>query len=91
MLLRVVMGPKGPDRAKLVRLNVPSPHSDCGQSATSRLASALQPNGNGIQSIYLTEVPLTFAEVFAGLIGQEAQYLTSAVEVAGAGSFQLSR
>jgi hypothetical protein len=54
--------------------------------------SALQPNGNGIQSIYLTEVPLTFAEVLAGLIGQAAQHLTSAVEVAGAGSFQgLSR
>ena len=39
--------------------------------------SPLQPNGNGIQSIYLTEVSPTFAEVLAGLIGQEA-HLTSA-------------
>lgn len=45
--------------------------------------SPLQPNGNGIQSIYLTEVPPTFAEVLAGLIGEEARPVTSAVEVAG--------
>jgi putative restriction endonuclease len=45
--------------------------------------SPLQPNGNGIQSIYLTEVSVTFAEVLAGLIGHEAQHLTSAGEVVG--------
>jgi putative restriction endonuclease len=50
--------------------------------------SAVQPNGNGIQSIYLTEVPPTSAAVLAGLIGQQAQHLTSAVEVAGAGSIR---
>jgi putative restriction endonuclease len=33
--------------------------------------SPLQPNGNGIQSVYLTEVPTTLAEVLMGLIGQE--------------------
>jgi hypothetical protein len=33
--------------------------------------SPLQPNGNGLQSIYLTEVPTTLAEVLMGLIGQE--------------------
>ena len=33
----------------------------------------LQPNGNGIQSVYLTELPSSFAEVLAGLIGAEAQ------------------
>jgi putative restriction endonuclease len=33
--------------------------------------SPLQPNGNGLQSIYLTEVPTTLAEVLIGLIGQE--------------------
>ena len=34
--------------------------------------SPLQPNGNGVQSIYLTEVPTTLAEVMVGLIGLEA-------------------
>jgi hypothetical protein len=33
--------------------------------------SPLQPNGNGLQSVYLTEIPNTFAEVLIGLIGQE--------------------
>jgi putative restriction endonuclease len=33
--------------------------------------SPLQPNGNGIQSVYLTEVPTTLAEVLMGLIGRE--------------------
>jgi putative restriction endonuclease len=33
--------------------------------------SPLQPNGNGIQSVYLTEVPNTLAEVLMGLIGRE--------------------
>ena len=32
----------------------------------------LQANGNGIQSIYLTELSLVFAEVLAALIGKEA-------------------
>jgi putative restriction endonuclease len=33
--------------------------------------SPLQPNGNGLQSVYLTEVPTPLAEVLFGLIGQE--------------------
>jgi len=33
--------------------------------------SPLQPNGNGIQSVYLTELPTTLAEVLIGLIGRE--------------------
>jgi putative restriction endonuclease len=35
--------------------------------------SPLQPNGNGIQSVYLTELPTPLAEVLIGLIGGEAQ------------------
>lgn len=31
----------------------------------------MQPNGNGLQSVYLTEVPRPLAEVLVGLIGQE--------------------
>ena len=41
----------------------------------------LQPNGNGIQSVYLTELPSSFAEVLAGLIGAEAQSLIGGLVV----------
>jgi len=41
----------------------------------------LQPNGNGIQSVYLTELPQPFAEVLAGLIGAEAQSLIGSISV----------
>jgi putative restriction endonuclease len=34
--------------------------------------SPLQDSGNGIQSVYLTEAPMPFAEVLIGLIGKEA-------------------
>ncbi len=37
--------------------------------------SPLQPNGNGLQSVYLAEVSTAFAQVLAGLIGQEAKQL----------------
>jgi len=37
--------------------------------------SPIQANGNGIQSIYLTELSQSFAEVLAGLIGAEARPL----------------
>jgi putative restriction endonuclease len=41
----------------------------------------LQANGNGVQSIYLTELSSSFAEVLAGLIGAEAQSLIGGVVV----------
>ncbi len=37
----------------------------------------LQPNGNGIQNLYLTEIPRAFAEALAGLIGVEVRELVS--------------
>jgi putative restriction endonuclease len=40
--------------------------------------SPLQPNGNGIQSVYLTAVPATLAEVLMGLIGLEVTPLSLA-------------
>jgi hypothetical protein len=40
--------------------------------------SPLQPNGNGLQSIYLTELPAPLAEVLVGLIGQEIAPITFA-------------
>src|SRR5215471_8389081 len=42
----------------------------------------LQANGNGIQSVYLTELPTPLAEALAGLIGTEAQALIGSVPVA---------
>jgi putative restriction endonuclease len=44
--------------------------------------SPLQANGNGIQSVYLTEIPEDFAEVLAGLIGEEARLLMAVPEIA---------
>jgi putative restriction endonuclease len=44
--------------------------------------SPLQANGNGVQSIYLTELPAEFAEVLAGLIGAEAQPFIAGVPLA---------
>ncbi|MDE2490599.1 MAG: HNH endonuclease [Elusimicrobia bacterium] len=37
----------------------------------------LQKSGDGIQNVYLAELPRTFAEVLAGLLGVEAQELVS--------------
>jgi hypothetical protein len=37
--------------------------------------SPLRPNGDGLQSVYLAEVPQPMAEVLAGLIGAEAEPL----------------
>jgi putative restriction endonuclease len=42
--------------------------------------SPLQPNGNGLQSVYLAAIPDTLAEVLAGLIGPEARNLVLAAE-----------
>jgi hypothetical protein len=41
--------------------------------------SPLQRNGNGIQPVYLTEVPQVFAEVLTGLIGSEAAALVQGI------------
>src|ERR1700682_4771383 len=62
----------------------PKDHMEVLRTLLPSRYSPLQANGNGIQSIYLTEVSPTFAEVMVSLIGQEAQALTAAVEVASA-------
>jgi putative restriction endonuclease len=43
--------------------------------------SPLQANGNGLQSVYLTEIPASLAEVLFGLIGAEVE----AIRLQGAG------
>jgi putative restriction endonuclease len=42
--------------------------------------SPLQPNGNGLQSVYLTEIPTDLAEVLMGLIGEEVEPLSIAAK-----------
>ena len=43
--------------------------------------SPLQSDGNGLQSVYLAEVPVAMAEVMGGLIGAEWQALATSVSV----------
>jgi putative restriction endonuclease len=49
----------------------PKDHIDILRPLLPDKYSPLQPNGNGLQSVYLTEVPTPLAEVLIGLIGQE--------------------
>ena len=49
----------------------PKDHIDILRPLLPNRYSPLQPNGNGLQSVYLTEVPTRLAEVLMGLIGQE--------------------
>ena len=49
----------------------PKDHIEILRSLLPERYSPLQPNGNGLQSVYLTEVPARLAEVLIGLIGQE--------------------
>lgn len=49
----------------------PKDHIDILRPLLPDKYSPLQPNGNGLQSVYLTELPTTLAEVLIGLIGQE--------------------
>jgi putative restriction endonuclease len=60
----------------------PKDHMDVFRTVLPNRYSPLQTNGNGVQSIYLTEILQTFAEVLVGLIGREAQPIISATEVA---------
>jgi len=49
----------------------PKDHIDILRPLLPDKYSPLQPNGNGLQSVYLTDVPTTLAELLIGLIGQE--------------------
>ena len=58
----------------------PKDHIDILRPLLPEKYSPLQPNGNGLQSVYLTEVPTALAEVLIGLIGQEVTPLTQAAQ-----------
>jgi hypothetical protein len=54
----------------------PKDHINVLRSVLPERYSPLQSSGNGIQSVYLTEVPISLAEVLIGLIGHEAALLS---------------
>lgn len=56
----------------------PKDHMDVLRPLLPQRYSPLQPSGNGLQSVYLTELPLVMAEVLIGLIGDEAPPLVAA-------------
>ena len=56
---------------ELVNKVRPKDHIDILRPLLPSRYSPLQPNGNVLQSVYLTEVPTPLAEVLMGLIGQE--------------------
>lgn len=58
----------------------PKDHMGVLKSVLPSRYSPLQPSGNGNQALYLTELPVDFAEVLGGLIGPEARILMSASE-----------
>jgi hypothetical protein len=63
---------------ELVHQVRPKDHIDVLRPLLPERYSPPQPNGNGLQSVYLTEVPTPLAEVLIGLIGQEVAPLALA-------------
>jgi putative restriction endonuclease len=61
--------------ATLLNKTRPKDHMGILRAVLPDRYSPLQANGNGIQSIYLTELSLNFAEVLSGLIGDEVRSL----------------
>jgi putative restriction endonuclease len=57
----------------------PKDHIDVLRRVLPSRYSPLQESGNGIQSVYLTEVPLRLAELLIGLIGKEAAAMNNRV------------
>ena len=58
----------------------PKEHMEVLRSVLPHRYSPLQPNGNGNQALYLTEISQDFAEVLGGLIGEEARVLITKSE-----------
>jgi putative restriction endonuclease len=54
----------------------PKDHIDVLRRTLPSRYSPLQDSGNGIQSVYLTEIPAPLAEALVGLIGKEAILMT---------------
>jgi putative restriction endonuclease len=58
----------------------PKDHIDILRPLLPERYSPLQPSGNGLQSVYLTEIPASLAEVLMGLIGAEVEPLALAAK-----------
>jgi len=58
----------------------PKDHIDVLRPLLPERCSPLQPNGNGLQSVYLTEISATMAEVLIGLIVEEVKPLSVAAQ-----------
>jgi putative restriction endonuclease len=56
----------------------PKDHIDLLRPLLPARYAPLQPNGNGLQSVYLTELPDALAETLLGLVGKEAELLRGA-------------
>lgn len=56
----------------------PKDHIDILRPLLSEKYSPLQLNGNGLQSVYLTELPLALAETLVGLIGDQVAPIVAA-------------
>ncbi len=67
---------------KLANLIRPKEHMAVLGPLLPRKYSPLQPNGNGLQSVYLTEVHATLAEMLMGLIGREVAPIALAAHAA---------
>ena len=57
----------------------PKEHIDLLRPLLPRRYAPLQPNGNGLQSVYLTEIPQDLAQVLLGLTGPESRILDRAL------------
>jgi len=67
---------------KLLHVIRPKDHIGVLRGVLPSRYSPLQQNGNGIQSIYLTEISQNFTEVLGGLIGPEVNQIASATALA---------
>jgi putative restriction endonuclease len=67
---------------ELVNKVRPKDHIDLLRPLLPARYAPLQPNGNGLQSVYLTELPDALAEMLLGLIGDEAELLREAAAAA---------
>lgn len=66
------------DFTELANKTRPKDHIDLLRPLLPERHAPLQPNGNGLQAVYLTQLPDDLAEVLLGLIGQEARPLLGA-------------
>ena len=58
----------------------PKEHIDLLRGSLPRRYSPLRPNGDGLQSLYLTEVPAIMAELLVQLIGPEASEIVAVAQ-----------